>query len=73
MYNKLKRASNSLDQKRNFSCHIIIKTEIVQNKENIKTGERNKKTSNIYRQTYQNYIWLLKRESKARRAWTDVL
>jgi hypothetical protein len=36
------RTSNSLDQKRNCSCYIIIKTPNVQNKDRILKAEREK-------------------------------
>jgi hypothetical protein len=36
------RTPNRLDQKRNFSCHIIIKTSIALNKERILKAVRGK-------------------------------
>jgi hypothetical protein len=47
------RMPNRLDQKRKSSCHTIIKTLKVQNKERIlKTA---KEKGHIKRQTYQNH------------------
>jgi hypothetical protein len=40
------RTPNRLDQKRNSSCHIIVKIPIAQNKENIKSS-KGKRLSNI--------------------------
>jgi hypothetical protein len=37
------RTPNRLDQKRNFSCNIILKTPNAQNKERILKATRNKK------------------------------
>ena len=41
------RTPNSLDQKRNSSCHIIIKTPNAQNKERILKAIRGKRSSTI--------------------------
>ena len=41
------RNPNRLDQKRNSSCHIIIKTPNAQNRERILKAVREKRSSNI--------------------------
>jgi hypothetical protein len=46
------RTPNSLDQKRNSSCHIIIKTPNAQNRERILKAVREK--GQVTWQTYQN-------------------
>jgi hypothetical protein len=51
------RTPNRLDQKRNSSCHIIIKTPNALNIERILKAV--KRLGNIQRQTYQNYTRLL--------------
>ena len=56
------RTQNRLDQKRNFSSHIILKTPNALNKERIFLKSKGKWSSNIYRQTYQNYTRLLTRD-----------
>lgn len=55
------RTPNSLNQKRNFSHYIIVKTKNAQSKENIKSI-KGKRSSIIKRQTYQNYTRLIKRD-----------
>jgi hypothetical protein len=54
------RTPNSLDQKRNSSPHIIIKTLNVQNKP--KKSSQGKRSINIKRHTYQIYTRLLTRD-----------
>jgi hypothetical protein len=50
---KAYRTPNKLDQKRKSSHHIIIKKLNAQNKERILKAVRDKRPSNIWRQTSQ--------------------
>jgi hypothetical protein len=56
------RTPNRRDQKRNSSCHIIIKTPNALNKEIILKAVREKGQVNTQKQTYQNYTRLLSRD-----------
>ena len=56
------RIPNRLDQKRNSSHNITVKTPNAQNKERIQKAIR---SSNIYRQTYQNYTSILTSDYKS--------
>jgi hypothetical protein len=58
---------NRLDQKRNSSCHIIIKTPNALNKEKNLKSSKGKRSSNIQRQTYQNYTRLLTRDYESQK------
>ena len=67
------RISNRLDQKRNSSCHIIIKTLNAQNKERILKAVR-EKGQVIYKGRTIRIIPDFSPETmKARRSWTDVI
>jgi hypothetical protein len=67
------RSPNRLDQKRNVSCHIIIKTPNAQNKERILKAVREKGTvtykASPVRITSDFSIEIL----KAKRSWADVI
>jgi hypothetical protein len=65
------RTPNRLDQERNSSCHIIIKTPNAQNRKNIKSSN-GIRSSNI-RQTYQNYSRLLTRDYESKNSWAGVI
>jgi uncharacterized coiled-coil protein SlyX len=56
------RTPSRLDQKRNSSRHIIIKTPNVQNKERILKAVRENRSSNISRQNNLNHTRLLTRD-----------
>jgi len=60
------RTPNRLEQKRNSSHHIIVKTPNVQNKERILKAVREKGPSDIYSQTYKNYTRLLTRDDESK-------
>jgi hypothetical protein len=63
------RTPNSLDQKRNSSCHIIVKTPNAQNKERILKAVREKGQV-----TYKGRpIRITPDTMKARRPWADVI
>jgi zona occludens toxin (predicted ATPase) len=67
------RTPNSLDQKRNSSCHIVIKTPNAQNKERILKAVREKGQV-----TYKGKLIRITPDfspetMKARRSWTDVI
>jgi hypothetical protein len=49
------RTSNRFDQEINSSCHIINKIPNSLNKERILKTVRKKRSSNLQRQTYENY------------------
>ena len=66
------RTPNRLDQKRNSSQPIIIRTTNALNKHRILKAVR-EKGHNIKRKAYQNYTRLFTRDYEARRAWTDVM
>ena len=67
------RTPNRLDQKRNFSCHIIIRTTNVQNKDRILKAVR-EKGQVIYKGKPVRITPDFSSENmKARRAWTDVI
>jgi hypothetical protein len=56
------RNPNRLDQKSNFSCHIIIKTPTVQNKERIlnavrEKGQHIKVDLSELHQTFHQRLW----------------
>ena len=59
---KAYRTPNRLDQKRNSSHHMVIKTPNAQNKQNIKSSK-----GKGSRQIYQNYNRLLIRDSKSQK------
>ena len=61
------RTPNRLDQKRKSSHNIIFKTLKAKNKENIKCCE-GKMSSNMQRQTDQNYTRLLNRDTKSQKS-----
>jgi hypothetical protein len=70
---EVNRTPNRLDQKRNSSCHIIIKTPNAQNKERILKSVREK-----CQVTYKGRPITIKPDffpetMKARRSWTDVI
>ena len=63
------RTPNCLDQNRNSSCHIIIKTPNTQNKERILKSVREK-----CQVTYEGRpIRITPETMKARRSWADVI
>jgi hypothetical protein len=62
------RTPNRLDQKRNSSCHIIIKTPNALNKERILKAVREK-----CQVTYKGRPIRIMPEKKARRSWVDLI
>jgi hypothetical protein len=67
------RIQNRLHQKRNSSCHIIIKIPNAQNKVRILKAVR-EKGQVTYKGTYQNYTRLFLPETlKARISWADFI
>jgi chromosome segregation ATPase len=61
------RTPDRLGQKRNFSHHVIVKnTKCTKQKKNIKSSN-GKRSSNIYRHTYQNYTKLLTRDHESQK------
>ena len=67
------RIPNSLDQKRISSCHIIIKTQNVQNKERILTSVREKDQVTYKGKSIRITPDFSPETMKARRSWTDVI
>ena len=67
------RTPNSLDQKRNSSCHIIIKTPNVQNEERILKAVREKGQVTHKCRPIRNTPDFSQETITARRSWTDVI
>jgi hypothetical protein len=67
------RTPNSLDQKRNPSCHIIIKTPNAQNKERILKAVREKGQVTYKGRPIRNTPNFSTDTMKARRSWVDVI
>jgi hypothetical protein len=67
------RTPNSLDQKRNSSCHIIIKTRDAQNKERILKAVREKGQTSYKGRSIRITPDFLPDSMKARRSWADVI
>ena len=67
------RTPNRLDQKRNSSCHIIIKTPNAQNKERILKAVREKGQVTYKGRLIQITPEFSPETMKARRSWTDVI
>jgi methyl-accepting chemotaxis protein len=67
------RASNKLDQKRNCSCHIIIKTPNALNKERILKAVRGKSQVTYKGRPIRITPDFSPETMKARRSWTDVI
>ena len=62
------RQQNKWEQKRKSLCHVIIKTLDAKNKERILKAARERWSSNIQKQHYQNYTRLINRAIKAKKA-----
>jgi hypothetical protein len=67
------RTRNRLDQKRNSSCHIIIKTPNALNKERILKALREKGQVTYKGRPIRITPDFLPETMKARRSWTDVI
>jgi hypothetical protein len=67
------RTPNSLDQKRNSSHHIIIKTPNTQNKERILKAVREKGQVTYEGRPIRITPYFSPEFTKARRSWTDVI
>jgi zona occludens toxin (predicted ATPase) len=67
------RTPTRLDQKRNSSCHIIIKTPNVQNKERILKAVREKGQATYKGRPIRITPDFSPETMKARRSWTDVI
>jgi hypothetical protein len=67
------RTPNSLDQKRNFSHHIIIKTPNAQNKERILKAVMKKGRVTHKGRPIRITPHFSPETMKARRPWTDVI
>jgi hypothetical protein len=67
------RTPNRLDQKRNFSCHIITKTSNAQNKERILKRVRGKDQVTYKGRPIRITPDFSSENIKARRSWTDVI
>ena len=67
------RIPNSLDQKRNSSHHIIVKTPNAQNKERILKAVREKGQVTYKGRPIRITTDFSSETMKARRAWTDVI
>jgi predicted CopG family antitoxin len=67
------RTLNSLDQKRNSSSHIIIKTPNAQNKERILKAVREKGQVTYKGRPIRISPDFSLKTMKARRSWTDVM
>jgi hypothetical protein len=70
------RTPNRLDQKRNSSKHIIIRTTNALDKDRILKSSKGKSSNNISRQAYQNYNKLFTRDYESQkildRCYTDT-
>jgi hypothetical protein len=67
------RTPNSLDQKRNSYCFIIIKTQNAQNKERILKGVREKGQVTYKCRPFRITPDFSPGNMKARRSWADVI
>jgi len=67
------RTPNRLDQKRNSSCHIIVKTPNAQNKERILKAVREKGQVTYKGRPIRITPDFSPETMKARRSWTDVI
>jgi len=67
------RTPNRLDQKRNSSCHIIVKTPNAQNKERILKAVREKSQVTYKGRPIRITPDFSPETMKARRSWTDVI
>ena len=67
------RTPNRLDQKRNSSCHIIIKTQNELNKERILKAVREKGQVTYKGRPIRITPDFSPETMKARRSWTDVI
>jgi hypothetical protein len=67
------RTSNRLDQKRNFSRHIIIRTTNARNKDRILKEVREKGQVTYKGRPIRNTPDFSPETMKARRSWTDVM
>jgi len=67
------RTPNRLDQKRNSSCHIIVKTPNAQNKERILKAVREKGQVTYKGRPFRIIPDFLPETMKVRRSWTDVI
>jgi hypothetical protein len=67
------RTPNRLDQKRNSSHHIIVKTTKAQNKERILKAEREKSQVTYKGRAIRITAVFSTEIMKARRSWADVI
>jgi hypothetical protein len=67
------RTANRLDQKRKSSCHIIIKTQNVHNKERILKAVREKVQVTYKGTSTRTAPDFLRKTLKARQSWRDAL
>jgi hypothetical protein len=67
------RIPNRLNQKRNFSHHIIVKTPNAQNKERILRGIRGKDQVTCKRRHIRITLDFSQESLKARRSWEDII
>jgi hypothetical protein len=67
------RTPNRLDQKRNFSCHIIIKTQNALNKERILKVVRGKGQVTYTGRPIRIISDFSRETMKARRSWADIV
>jgi hypothetical protein len=67
------RTPNRLDQKRNTSCHIIIKTLNAQNKERILKAVREQGQVTYKGRPIRIIPDFLVETMKVRRSWTDII
>jgi len=67
------RTPNRLDQKRNSSCHIIVKTPNEQNKERILKALRDKDQVTYEGRPIRFTADFSPETMKARRSWADVI
>jgi zona occludens toxin (predicted ATPase) len=67
------RTPNTLDEKRNFSCHIIIKTPNAQNKERILKAIRGKCQVTYKGRPIRITPDFSPETMKARRPWADII
>jgi hypothetical protein len=67
------RTLNTLDEKRNFSCHIIFKTPSSQNKESILKAVREKDQVTYKGRLIRIIPDFLPETWKVRRSWEDVI
>jgi hypothetical protein len=67
------RIPNRLDQKRNFSCHIIIKTPNAQSKEGMLKAVREKCQVTFKGRPIRIKPDFSPGKIKARRSWADVI